>query len=189
MPVPARNSGVLIYTNVLSWDLKMEVSIKWKSLLLFLASIHRPATAGTDRCGLQRIPCLAVLMPALHRVLFLDQHGVFLLSPCTPRAHCHQGEVKALRSQHQGPSLFGLYCYFPTTWLSKNNTNVLWKDFSLFGLYESLGVATVISIKPLFHEWILPLTFEINYQRKYFWGFIYVSFCGFKQVCFKLPCK
>lgn len=134
MPVPARSSGVLIYIDALSWDPKMEVAIKWKSLLLFLASIHRPATAGTDRCGRQWIPCLAVLMPALRRVLFLDQHGAFLLRPCTPWAHCHRGEVKALRSQHQGPSLFGLHCHSPTTWLSKNNTTVVWKEFSSFGL-------------------------------------------------------
>lgn len=65
----AKMLGAQIYIYAAFWDPEMEVAIKWKSLLLFSASLHRLTTAGTNRCGPQRI-LQAVLGPSLLKFPF-----------------------------------------------------------------------------------------------------------------------
>lgn len=147
----AKMLGAQIYIYAAFWDPEMEVAIKWKSLLLFSASLHRLTTAGTNRCGPQRI-LQAVLVPSLFKFSFPRLTvGVSLLSMQPHGFLVVIGEFKALRIRLASicPLPFCFNDYFLITWLWKKNTSYMERIFFIRGLMQCLGVATILFMELL----------------------------------------
>lgn len=136
--------GALIYIYAVFWDPEMEVAIKWKSLLLFLASPHRLTTAGTD--AVHRGFCQAGLVPFLCKSPF-PRLRVFLLSLCRLCEFLVTGESRVLiKLASTSPLPFCLNHHFlPLTCFKEKYLFYMVIICLIQGLMKCLGI-TIITL-------------------------------------------
>lgn len=142
--------GDLIYIYATFWDPEMEVVIKWKSLLLFSAILHRLTTAGTNRCGPQRVlpgyagaSAVQVLFSSINKEFFSLFYTVS--HPKQPVIECRD----LIKWPHSPLFPLPSVSYFPITCFSEEKKYLCYTERTM------PKVAKIIFFQSLFFTYII----------------------------------